>query len=253
MALWAAGPVDRLLRPKEAGELPPLWLRRHAGPVKHFHSSAEQTAATVGELALLRPTDTVLDVGCGPGAMAIEFQRLLAPEGRYVGFDVHRPSINWCREHLESDPRFRFELAEIRTPFSPRSAGRIEGFRFPVADDSCDFVLAKSVFTHLLEPEAAQYLREVFRVLRPGRSALVTAFLFDPKLSKIAAFPFPSTETSVRWKIRTRPHAAVAYSRELFESLVDSAELKIERMIEGFFPGSPPQPTGQDVLVVRKP
>jgi ubiquinone/menaquinone biosynthesis C-methylase UbiE len=251
-ALRAVGPLERILRSRSEGDLPPLWLRLHAGPVKHFVSSAEQTASTIRELALLRPSDAVLDVGCGPGAMARELQTLLSPQGRYVGFDVHRESIDWCRKRFAADQRFTFELAEIRTPFSQRSAGRLEGFRFPASDEDCDLVLAKSVFTHMLEPETAHYLREISRVLRPGRAALVTAFLFDPELSQVSAFPFRSADERVRWRVRARPHAAVAYSRGLFESLARSAGLRIQHFIRGFYPGDSPKPFGQDVLVLSK-
>jgi SAM-dependent methyltransferase len=245
-ALRACGPLEWCFRKKG---LPPLWLRRHTGPVANFSRSAGDTAGLISRLSLLAPDAAVLDAGCGAGAAAIEFREMLGERGQYVGFDVHAPSIRWCRARFRDDPRFRFEIAEIRTPFSRRSSGSARELRFPADDGTCDFVLAKSLFTHLLAPEAAAYLRETERVLAPGGRALVTAFLFDPA-GEVPAFPFSSPEGSLRWKIRSRPHAAVAFSRPLFEAMISEAGLRVERSIEGFYPGCSAVPSGQDMLVL---
>ena len=249
--LRACGPFDRVLRHGGKKELPPLWLRRHTGPVANFSRSARDTADLISRLSLLRPAAFVLDAGCGAGALAAEFQARLGPEGRYVGFDVHAPSIRWCRKRFRSDPRLQFEVAEIRTPFSTRSAGIAAEFRFPARDGACDFVVAKSLFTHLLEREAASYLREIGRVLAPDGRALATAFLFDPA-ANVPAFPFPADGTSVRWKVRNRPHAAVAFSLPAFEQWIRDAGLRVDARIDGFYPGSAPIPSGQDTLILAR-
>jgi SAM-dependent methyltransferase len=249
-ALRVWGPIDRLFRGPELRRLPPLWLRRHVGPIAKFSSSARETGELISRLSLLEQDDLVLDVGCGAGAMAVEFQRALGPHDRYLGFDVHAPSIRWCRERFASDPRLRFELAKIQTPYSRRFRGRAGDFRFPAADRSCGFVLAKSLFTHLLAPEAEAYLREIARVLLPNRRALVTALLFDPE-AEVPAFPFSGETGEVRWKVRRRPQAAVAFSRTFFESLASAAGLRIDQRIDGFFPGTDGVPSGQDILILR--
>jgi SAM-dependent methyltransferase len=248
--LRAWEPIDRLFRGPELRGLPPLWLRRHAGPIAKFSSSARETGDLISRLSLLERDDLVLDVGCGAGAMAVEFDRALGEDGRYLGFDVHAPSIRWCRQRFADDARFRFELANIQTPYSRGAPGNAREFRFPAADRSCGFVLAKSLFTHLLAPEAGSFLREIARVLRPNRAALVTAFLFDPG-AKVPAFPFSGETGEMRWKIRSRPHAAVAFSRGFFESLVFAAGLRIDQRIDGFFPGTAPVPGGQDTVILR--
>jgi SAM-dependent methyltransferase len=248
-ALRACGPFEWCMRASEEKGLPPLWLRRHTGPVANFSRSARDTAGLISRLSLLAPVSLVLDAGCGAGAVAIELQEALGPAGRYVGFDVHAPSIHWCRKRFRGDPRFRFELADIRTPFSRRSAGSARELRFPASDGSCDFVLAKSLFTHLLAPEAASYLREIGRVLAPKGRALVTAFLFDPE-GEVPAFPFSGEAGSIRWKIRNRPHAAVAFSRPAFEAMTSAAGLRIDRTIDGFYPGAARVPSGQDTLIL---
>lgn len=251
-ALWLAGPIDRLwLRATGRDHLPPLWLRRHTGPVAAFESAARETAAFLDRLELVRADDTVLDVGCGPGAMVPELARRLGPAGRYVGFDVHGPSIRWAKKRHAGDARLRFEHADLVSAWGA-GAGAASTYRFPLDDGRADFVLAKSVFTHLLEADARRYLAEVRRVLRPGRGAVVTAFLYDengPGLPEVQrAFPYSDGRT-IRWRLRARPSAAVAYGREFFEAMVSGAGLRVIWMSAGYFPGSA-RPTGQDTVVL---
>src|SRR4051812_34331595 len=95
-ALWLLGPADLLYRRLSGRtDLPPLWLRRHAGPVGGFESAARDMEAILRRLQLVRRTDQILEIGCGCGAMVPAFVRMLGPEGRYAGFDVHTPSISW--------------------------------------------------------------------------------------------------------------------------------------------------------------
>lgn len=257
-ALWLLGPTDLLIRRLGGrGDLPPLWLRRHAGPVGGFESAARSMEALLRQLHLVRPGDQILEIGCGCGAMLPAFTRLLGPEGRYVGFDVHAPSISWCRKHFAADPRFRFELAEIASPYGdPSHRQPAQAYRFPLDAAAADFILAKSVFTHLLEGEVRHYLGEIRRTLRPGRLALITVFLFDgsgPAAVRPPAFPFPHGDSFVRWLRPLRPRAAVAFDRGFFEGMIAEAGLTLREMVPGFWPGTAPVPQGQDVLILGLP
>jgi SAM-dependent methyltransferase len=257
-ALWLLGPADLLIRRLSGrGDLPPLWLRRHAGPVGGFESAARNMEALLRQLQLVRETDQILEIGCGCGAMLPAFTRLLGPEGRYVGFDVHAPSVRWCRRHFSADPKFRFELAEIASPYGdPSNLQPAQAYRFPLDDGAADFILAKSVFTHLLEEEVRHYLEEIRRTLRPGRLALITAFLFDgsgPAAVRPPAFPFPNSDSSVRWLRPLRPQAAIAFDRGFFEGMIAEAGLTLRELVPGFWPGTALVPQGQDVLILGLP
>ncbi|HKD19574.1 MAG TPA: class I SAM-dependent methyltransferase [Thermoanaerobaculia bacterium] len=249
-----AGPADALAR-RIAGKppLPPLWLRRHTGAVARFESAARDTAAFLDSLDLVEPGHLVLDVGCGAGAMVPELAPRIGPGGRYVGFDVHAPSIRWCRRRFADDPRLSFEIAGVASPYGRATGPAATTYRFPVADGATDLILAKSVFTHLLPDEAAHYLGEIRRALRPGRTAVVTAFLFEPSAPELdgvrRAFPCEDRGGLVRWRVRARPTAAVAYAKPFFEALLADAGLRIAWMSPGWFPGSD-RLTGQDSLLV---
>lgn len=219
-----------------------------------YESGVRDALALVDQLALVRAGDRVLDIGCGPGAMVPGLLERTGKGGSYVGFDVHGPSIDWCRRHYGRDPRCRFELARIASTYSIGDGGPIEEYSFPVADGQADFVLAKSVFTHLMPSEAGQYLSEIHRVLRPGRPAVLTAFLFasgsrtDSGRSRF----FRSTDSTgkVRWRSPLRPRSAVAYERDYFFALVERAGLRVQWLSPGFFPGDGDSLSGQDVVIL---
>ena len=249
-----ASPADGLWR-RVSGRaaLPPLWLRRHTGAVARFEIAARETAAFLDGLGLVEPGHRILDVGCGAGAMVPEFARRLGDGGRYVGFDVHAPSIRWCRERWAGDPRLAFEIADVASAYGARSGPPAASYRFPFEEGRADLVLAKSVFTHLLPADAAHYLSEIRRVLRPGRAAVVTAFLFEPRGPELAlvrrAFPCEDDGGGVRWRLRTRPTAAVAYAKAAFDAMIAGAGLRLQWMSPGYFPGAS-RLRGQDVLLI---
>jgi hypothetical protein len=114
-------------------------------------------------------------------------------------------------------------------------------------------ILAKSVFTHLLEAEARSALSEIRRTLAPGGRAMVTAFLFDGARFAHRAlpwFPCPGPSARVRWRRASRPTAAVAIEAETFRAWVSAEDLRVESMLAGFHPGGAEPPTGQDTLIL---
>jgi SAM-dependent methyltransferase len=226
-----------------------LWLRRHTGPVSEFESAARETSAFLDRLGLTKDSRLVLDVGCGAGAMVEALRGRLPADGTYIGFDVHEPSIRWCRARWASDPRLVFEIADVTSPYGSSRGGRVESYRFPVGDGEADLVLAKSVFTHLMASEALHYLEEIRRVLRSGRPAVVTAFLYaSDNAAAEDAFPYDMGD-GVRVRSRARPTAAVAWEKTRFVSLLEAAGLHLQWHSEGFYPGREAL-TAQDVLLL---
>jgi SAM-dependent methyltransferase len=238
-------------RARGRAELPPLWLRRHAGPLRAFESSARDMMALVRQLDLHYPGELVLDIGCGPGAMALEFRSTFGPEDRYLGIDVHAPSIRWCRRQFAGDSRFRFDLSRARSPYG-RPRGPEAPFHIGLPDGAAATVLAKSLFTHLSGEQARLYLAEIARVLAPGRTATVSAFLFSSG-GEVPAFPHEAASGRLRFRRRARPHAAVAFERSFFESMAAEVGLEVALLWRGFWPGREPRPTGQDVVFLRHP
>lgn len=111
-------------------------------------------------IAIARPT-RVLEVGCGPGDLALH---LFGPEGGagdtvdYVGTDISEEEIAKAREQC---PGRSFQAASI--------------YRLPFDSGSFDLVIACEVFEHLERPEEA--LREIERI---GSSHLLVSVPWEP-------------------------------------------------------------------------
>ncbi len=94
---------------------------------------------------------SVLDVGCGTGAMARSFR----PES-YVGVDMNDRYIERART---TNPGYRFEVGDGRS--------------LPFADGSFDAAVISGVIHHLDDASARSLLQETHRILVPGSGVLV--------------------------------------------------------------------------------
>jgi ubiquinone/menaquinone biosynthesis C-methylase UbiE len=117
----------------------------------HRWRTAENSAGYL--LPSLRPGQSLLDVGCGPGTITLDFARTVAP-GPVLGIDPAEEPLVAAREQAASEglTSVRFEVADV--------------YALDLPDDSFDVVHAHQVLQHLADPVAA--LREMRRVCRPG-------------------------------------------------------------------------------------
>jgi arsenite methyltransferase len=105
-------------------------------------------------LGKVRPGQTVLDLGSGPGLDSLLAARRVGPTGKVVGVDL-------CPEMVEKARRNADLLGLRNVEFV--NAG-IENL--PLPDASVDVVISNGVFN--LCPDKPAVLAEAFRVLRPG-------------------------------------------------------------------------------------
>jgi SAM-dependent methyltransferase len=155
--------------------------KRWCGP--EFKDDAYFLRSAEGEAERLRgmgcgPASRVLDVGCGYGRLAIGLVRLFG-DLAYLGLDVHRGSIDWCRRHLErAHPAYRFAWMNLENErYNPGGGAIGEAFRLPVESGSIDLAYLYSVASHLPEAHLRVYLAELARVLAPGGRVFLTAFV----------------------------------------------------------------------------
>jgi ubiquinone/menaquinone biosynthesis C-methylase UbiE len=114
-------------------------------------------------LADLHHGETLLDVGCGTGTLAIEAQRRVGSAGRVVGTD---PS-------LEQIARARAKAARRNLPIEFQ-IGVIEDLPFP--DQTFDVVFSTLMMHHLPNSLKRQGLTEIVRVLKPGGRLVIADF-----------------------------------------------------------------------------
>ena len=228
------GTVKRKLTVDEM--LPPPGLEDVGGGDLKAIGAAMVAAFREQPACHLRPDETVLDIGCGIGRVAIPLTQYLdGSRGRYEGFDVMKSHVNFCSARITpSYPNFHFTHSDVQNRrYNP--GGKIPGgsYRFPYEAGTFDFAFATSVFTHLLPEAASRYLQETARVLRPGGRFLATFFIIDEEARAALAAGRSSILFPHRWAPscevadRTNPEAAVAYEPGFIRKLFADAGLAI--------------------------
>jgi len=115
------------------------------------------------ELARLAPGETVLDVGCGTGTLAIAAKRRVGPAGAVYGIDASPEMIARAKRKAAKagvDVAFQTELVEA----------------LPFPDARFDAVLSTLMLHHLPRPARRECAREMRRLLKPGGRVLAVDF-----------------------------------------------------------------------------
>ncbi len=205
--------------------LPPIELRELVGNTKPENYD-NPTAAPIFRDLPAEAWDTYLDFGCGCGRSA---RRLLQQDPRprrYIGVDLHRGMVQWCRENLAPvADGFEFIHHDVYSPCLNPDPLRPWVAPLPVEDGICTLIEATSVFTHLVEGQTEHYLDEVVRVLAPEGRIVSTWFLFDK-----AGFPYMQDSQNALYINDRDPTNAVAYDRGWLQAALASRGLVIERV-----------------------
>lgn len=206
--------------------IPPLEMRQLVGQtdVSAFDNS---TGALIFDFVDASAFKSVFDFGCGCGRLARQLiQQRPRPE-RYIGIDLHAGMIRWCQRNLApAAPAFTFLHHDVYNyHFNPNGV-RDQVLPFPAESKSFTLVEAWSVFTHLVEEQALQYLHEVARILAPHGVFHSTWFLFN----KFDGFPMMTESQNALYVSHRDPSAAVVYDRSWLRDTVASAGLAIYRV-----------------------
>ena len=241
--------------------LPPSDLQAYVGGA--FQAAGAEFVRYFIDLCGLQPSEAVLDVGCGSGRLAVPLTTYLNSAARYEGFDLSEAAIDWCRENISTKfPQFHFQVSEVRNAAYTRRFTRrpkASRYTFPYEDNSFDFVLLTSVFTHMVSADMERYVREIARVLKPGGRCLTTFFLLNAEsrdlMPKKARFGlnFKYRSRHGRTLNLFRPEIAVAYDETYVQSLYAQHELRILEPIHyGAWCGRETYLSSQDIVIAVK-
>ena len=165
-----------------------------------FHTSADRLQE-VRDLARPRPGDLVLDVATGTGNTAFA----LAPHvRRVVGLDL-------TREMLDQAGRIAAERGLANTDWVIGDACEL-----PFQDSTFDIYTVRAAPHHF--PDVDAFLEEAFRVLKPGRDAV----LID------CAPPMPARDVLQEVEVRRDPSHVRSLTVEEWVRLLERAGFEVE-------------------------
>jgi ubiquinone/menaquinone biosynthesis C-methylase UbiE len=167
----------------------------------------------------LRPTNTLVDLGCGIGRLAVHAIQYLT-KGHYVGIEIADTFL------VEAERRLRnlTQQSSCRVKWKKQ---RTDAFDLP--DDSVDFLCAFSVFTHLEHEDSHRYLKSALRIVKPGGKFIFSCLPYDLPAAQ-AIFQDESAMTfDQRWsRIRN-----VVTTVELMTGIARSAGWEVSRWRRG--------------------
>jgi SAM-dependent methyltransferase len=114
-----------------------------------------------------RPSDRILDVGCGPGSMVPYL-----PRSEYVGFDANPDYI---------------QQAQRRFPEAHFTCDRVNEYNLPQSE-YFDIVIALGILHHLEDKEAVQLFRMARRTLKPQGRLITLDGVWVAGQSRFAKF-----------------------------------------------------------------
>src|SRR5437763_6209694 len=219
-----------------ASLIPPLELM-HDGPVgfEEFKTNGEEFFRYYTQLCDLKPHEKMLDVGSGIGRKTFLLTDYLNDEGSYEGLDIVKKGIDWCTERITRKyPRFKFQLIDVcNQHYNPTGRYKASEYRFPFADESFDFVVLGSVFTHMVIEDMEHYLCEVARVLKTGGRCLISFFLLDE--SSVTAMRADKSAVDLNISLdscwlaeASDPAAVTGYEADFVLALYDKYNLEIK-------------------------
>ncbi|MEM9619534.1 MAG: class I SAM-dependent methyltransferase [Pseudomonadota bacterium] len=129
---------------------------KRVGPTeveKFIHNGLQLFYALDEEMRLATGADprrlNVLDFGCGCGRVATPY---IAANGRLTGVDIDASAIEFLKTHY---PDHDFRTTQFEPPL-------------PFDDSTFDAVYSISIWSHLNKDSGERWLREIYRILKPG-------------------------------------------------------------------------------------
>jgi ubiquinone/menaquinone biosynthesis C-methylase UbiE len=132
------------------GFLASWYARQTAKDLDEFKNTAHRLASQI------KSGFRVLEIAPGPGYLAIELTKLTGC--RMVGVDISRTFVRLATENARR--------AGVDIAFEEGDAADL-----PAPADGFDFIVCRAAFKNFVRPLAA--LNEMFRVLKPGGTALI--------------------------------------------------------------------------------
>ena len=230
---------EKFIRENPEIKLPPEYTLYEAYRLDYanYFEDGRNTAQWVAkELSLHLPVGQkkILDWGCGPARVVRHMPELLQGAEIY-GSDYNAKTIEWCKQNI---PGVNFSVNSLAPPLSYQ-------------EKFFDAIYALSVFTHLSEENHFTWIKELYRILKPGGVLLITTQgnAFAGKLTSTEKETFNQGEIVVRGKVKEGHRTFSAFHPEKFMLTFFSDGWKLLKFEKGSVQDWGPQ---QDLWIVKK-
>lgn len=150
---------------KQSHYIPALhfhWLTRWYDPMMKYLFHDETLKMALMNQTYIQPGQTVLDMGCGTGTLALMIKQL-QPNAKIYGLDIDPQILDMANKKVQQ--------TGSQIDLQQGSATCL-----PYPDQSFDHVFVSLILHHLTRQDKQQALKEAFRVLRSGGELHVVDF-----------------------------------------------------------------------------
>jgi len=235
------------------------------GGSEHTIAACEELFAAVSEYTQIKPDMSILDFGSGCGRLAVPMMQFLSDQGSFTGIDIIPRLVEFSNRKIASHyENCQFFLSADQNKLYDKFMDSREAEFLPgkeldeLAAQSFDVIVAFSVFTHLTNAEAADYLQKLKRLLKPNGRMLISCFLINESSRQYlkdgkSHIPFPDdvfTSKDVYYLAHDGELTAVAYEEGRLQQLAIQSNLEPVLTYHGHWCGRPIRNFYQDLIVL---
>ena len=152
----------------------------------------------------LEEGQVVVDFGCGPGFVTMEFARRVGPRGKAFGVDPNAQFVQ------------RATARAMEASISNIEFIHVQGDRVPLDENSADRLFCKNVLEYV--PDASQTLAEHYRLLKSGGKVLIV----DSDWGFVAVEPWGRARTDEFFGAASGAFREPYIGRKLYGLLADA-------------------------------
>src|SRR6266480_5683811 len=144
-------------------------------------------------------------------------------------------------------------IPALNQHYNPTGRYKASEYTFPFADESFDFAVLCSLFTHMLAEDVEHYLCEVARVLKTGGRCLISFFLLNESSLTLMRANKSTINLNINlgscWAAdASDPEAVTGYEEDFVRAVYDRYNLEIKAIHYGAWCGREKFLSYQDLI-----